>query len=68
MISASLTHQQAGTLLRIRWLTWGAIAAMLASHLTLAIAQPFQTEILLLEQTAAHASGACGCTHSAETI
>jgi hypothetical protein len=68
MMLAALSDQRAQLLLRIRRLTWGAIAALLAAHLAVTVAQPAQPEILPLEQTAAHAGGACSCTHNPEII
>lgn len=67
MISATLSDRNAQLLLRIRWLAWGAIAALLAAHFAVAVAQPAQPEILPLEQSA-HVGEACGCTHNVETI
>lgn len=68
MSPATLSDRKAQLLLRIRWLAWGAIAALLAAHLAVAVAQPAQPEILQLEQTAAHDGRDCGCTHNVETI
>ena len=68
MIPKTLNDRQARLLLRIRWLAWGATAALLAAHLAVALTQPAQPEILLLEQAAAHAGEACGCTPNPEII
>lgn len=68
MTPTTLSARKAHLLLRIRWLAWGAIAALLAAHLAVAVAQPAQPEILPLEQTTAHGGDTCGCTHNVETI
>lgn len=68
MTPATLSDRKAQLLLRIRWLAWGAIAALLAGHLSVTVALPAQFEILPLEQSAAHVGETCGCTHNAETI
>ncbi|ROT94149.1 hypothetical protein EB810_13855 [Altererythrobacter sp. FM1] len=68
MISSTLSDRKAQLLLRIRWLAWGAIAALLAAHLAVSVAQSAQPEILPLEQSAAHFGVTCGCSHNVETI
>lgn len=68
MTPTTLSDRKAQLLLRIRWLAWGAIAALLAAHLAVAVAQPAQPEILPLEKAAAHFGDTCGCTHNVETI
>jgi hypothetical protein len=68
MILATIAPDTARLLQRVRWLAWGAIAAVLAIHFAAAFVQPSEPQILLPEQVAAHPGAACGCAHNPETI
>lgn len=68
MIPATLDDRKARLLLRIRWLTWGAIASLVTAYVAGALTPPAQPPIQLFEQDAAHADPACGCTHNPEII
>ena len=70
MSIAAISPSTALWLTRIRWLAWGAVAALLAVHLALAAASPPAPApaALQLDHVAAHAGGTCGCSHNSETI
>jgi len=68
MSLATIAPETARLLQRVRWLAWGAIAALLALHLVTALSQPSESQPLRLERVAGHSGAACGCTHYQETI
>ena len=53
---------------RIRWLAWGAVVALLAVHLALAVASPPAPTPMQLDHVVAHAGDTCSCSHNPETI
>ena len=68
MMLPTISRPTARLFLRIRWLAWGAIAALVAADLAVALAQPSEPEILPVQQSAAHVGGACDCSPNPETI
>ena len=68
MSLATIAPETAQLLQRVRWLAWGAIAALLALHLVAALSQPSKPQPLSLERVAGHSGAACGCSHNPETI
>ncbi|MEL7727963.1 hypothetical protein AAG612_00310 [Citromicrobium bathyomarinum] len=68
MIPATLDDRKARLLLRIRWLTWGAIAILVTAHVAVALTPPAQPPIQLFEQDAAPSDASCGCSHNPEII
>jgi hypothetical protein len=68
MILSPLSDQKARLLMRIRWLAWGAIAALAMADLAVALAMPPEPETPPHLQAAPHAGATCACPHPSETI
>lgn len=74
MIGANVSEKAALWLLRLRWLAWGAVAALLAIYLAAALAQPgprhlqLQSQPSPFDRVADHQGEACGCTQNHQTV
>lgn len=61
MSIAAISPHTARILLRIRWLAWGAIAALLVVHAFAAANAPPEAATLPTAKVAADPGEACGC-------
>ncbi len=61
MSIAAISPHTARILLRIRWLAWGAIAALLVAHAFAAANVPSEPVSLPIAKVAAGPGEACGC-------
>jgi hypothetical protein len=68
MSIATISPRTALWLTRIRWLAWGALAALAGLHASARLTSPEQPAIMPLDAAAAHSGPACGCAHGAGTI
>ena len=68
MSIAAISLHTARLLLRIRWLAWGAIAALLVAHGYAAVTTARDAEAMTLTKVAARPGAACGCPSSGTTV